>query len=332
VKAMIFPYSTLGGDVELTITDVRIDGAPLPPDDVQVNDRLIALHGQEDQQWQRLTCRMDVQANPGKLREFEAEHGPVALSVIASCRPTNTRQPVRLERSTLDPSIWSGKAELHRTQFRDKAQLAAMLTAKVGGLPHRPVATSDLWTLYFDPSESFRVAGSLRVVWCDFRSETAPPIARQFPDSAYVVDLDRALPEILLNKSFDGLEPILRDAKDRSAAELALHDITRMAIGRSVWQALVHDAMSAIPGVEDGEEPTWPEREWHAEVLRRILPEVEPGKSESELIRLAATDWRQHPGSAGFAARAEAVIGDLIGANKALRKSTQALIRQGIVT
>ena len=332
MKAMIFPYRTLNDDVELAITDVRIDDSPVPPDSIQPNERLIALHGQEDRSWQRLAIRMDVQTNPGKLQQFEQEHGPVTLSVIAGCRPTNIRQPIRLERSKLDPSIWSGKAELHRSQFRDKAHLAAILTANVGGLPYRPVATSAEWTLYFDPSESFRVAGSLRVVWCDFKSESAPPIAKQFPDSSYVVDLDRALPEILLNKSFEGLEPILRDAKDRSSIELALHDITRMSIARSVWLALLHDAMSAIPPEVDDEEPTWPEREWHADVLRRILSEIEPGKSESELLRLASAEWRQHPGSASFAARAEAVIGDIVGANKALRKSTQALIRQGIVT
>jgi hypothetical protein len=332
VKAMIFPYPTLRGDVELTISDIRIDGAPLPQDYIQPNDRLIALHGQETATWQRLSFRLDVQTNPGSLRQFEEEHGPVTLSVTAACRPTNTRQPIRLERSTLDPSIWSGKGELHRSQYRDKAQLQAILTAKVDGLAYRPVATSDGWTLYFDPSESFRVAGSLRVVWCDFKDETAPPIAKQFADSAYVVDLDRSLPEILLNKSFEGLEPILRDAKDRSPIELALHDITRMSIARSVWLALLHDAMSAIPPEEENEELTWPEREWHVDVLRRILPEIDPGKGESELLRLASNDWRQHPGSASFAARAEAIIGDLVGANKALRKSTQALIRQGIVT
>ncbi|MSO37802.1 MAG: hypothetical protein EXQ69_06060 [Acidimicrobiia bacterium] len=330
MKATSFPYSTLRGDVELTVSDARIDGTPLPPDDVQANDRLIALHGQEIREWQRLTFRVDVQTNPGLLRQYEDEHGSVTLSVIASCRPTNVRQPIRLGRSTLDPSIWSGKAELHRSHFRDKVQIQAQLTAKVGGVAHRPVSSSDSWTLYFDPSESFRVAGSLRVVWYDFKSASAPPIARQFPDSAYVVDLERSLPEILLNKSFEGLEPILRDAKDRSPTELALHDIARMSIARSVWQALVYDAMSAIQMEDDV--PTWPEREWHAEVLRRILPEIDPGKSETELLHMASVDWRQHPGSGSFAARSEAVIGDLIGANKSLRKSTQALIRRGIVT
>jgi hypothetical protein len=331
MKAMIFPYATLNDDVELAVTDVRIDGSPLPPDDVQPNG-LIALHSHDNQRWQRLTFRLDVQTNPGKLRLFEEEHGSVSLCVVASCRPTNTRQPIQVTRSTLDPSIWSGKAEMHRSQFRDKVHLEALLTAKVNGVPNRPIARSNAWTLYFDPSESLRIAGSLRVVWYDFKSDSAPPIARQFPESAYVVDLDRSLPEILLNKSFEGLEPILRDAKDRSPTELALHDITRMSIARSVWLALVHDAMSAIPSEEDGEEPVWPEREWHSEVLRRILVEIDPGKSEAELLRLAATDWRRHPGSATFAARAEAIIGEVIGANKALRKSTQALIRRGIVT
>lgn len=332
MKAIIFPYPTFKGDLELALSEIRVDDAPVLPEDVQANDRLVTLHGRDRTDWEKVTASVDVQVNPATMRQFEAEHGPLALCVIASCRPTNTRQPLRLERSTLDPSIWSGRLELHRPQYRDKVQVQAVLTANIQGLPHRIVATSDRWTLYFDPSESFRIAGSLRVVWVDFRSADAPEIARRFPDSAYVVDLERSLPEILLNKSFDGLEPILRDAKDRSSTELALHDLTRMSFAKSIWLALVHDAMSSIPVEEDDGEPAWPEREWHAEVLRRILPEVDPTKSESELLRLASADWRQHPGSASFASRAEAVIGDFIGANKALRKSTQALIRGGVVS
>jgi hypothetical protein len=42
------------------------------------------------------------------------------------------------------------------------------------------------------------------------------------------------------------------------------------------------------------------------------------------LLALAATEWRSHPGAAEFYARAEAVVGDLIGSNETLRRFVQS--------
>src|SRR6266480_5160264 len=95
---------------------------------------------------------------------------------------------------------------------------------------------------------------------------------------------------------------------------------------------LVTDSMSAIRNGEDDEEPEWPERGWHAEVLQRVLPEIDPTRSETELLHLAATEWRSHPGSATFLSRAEAAIGEIIQANKSLRKTMQTLMREGVVS
>ncbi|MBX3412391.1 MAG: hypothetical protein KF708_06870 [Pirellulales bacterium] len=332
MRKTIFPYPTLVGELELSLTEPRIDNQLVPPEAILPNERSILLFGHDPNDWTNLTLRIDVEVPPAELERFENEHGAVNLVVVASCRPTNTRQPIPLQRSPLGPSHWGAKTTISRSGFREKVVLQAILTAAVQGVPHRPVAVSESWTLHFDPSESLRIAGTLAVKWCDFKSESAPPIARQFSDSSHVVDLDQPLPEILLNSSFEGLEPLLRDAKDRSPVEQALHDSTRMSIARSVWMALLGDAMSAVIPGEDGEDPTWPNREWHAEVLKRILPEIEPAKSETEILNLAAGEWQAHPGSATFLSRSEAVIGDLVGANKALRKSTQTLLRKGIVS
>ena len=330
MKKTIYPYSTLRGELELLLSDVRIDGEPARTDSVSTTERLLSLHELETKNWDRLTFRVNVQAPPSALQLFEEEHGKLALTIVVSCRPTNARQGIQLHRSLQDPAHWSGTADLSRASFRDKAMLQAILTGTVDSVRFRPVAVSDPWTLYFDPSESFRTAGSLPVKWCDFKAESAPPIAAQFPDAPYVVDMDTSLPEILLNTSFEGLEPLLRDTKDRSAVEQALHDSTRMSIARSVWMVLLTDSMAAIRSGEDNADPTWPEREWQAEVLRRILPEIDSAKSEAEILRLATNEWRTHPGSAAFLSRAEAVIGEFVGANKTLRKSTQTLLRKGI--
>lgn len=332
MKKVIFPFPTVGCDPAISLSEVRADGKLLGPEVIGASERQLALYGLEADDWRKLTFQLDVQVPPTPLRVFEEEHGAVGLTVVVMCRPTNGRQTLQLERSTLDPSHWSGVVELHRTEFRGRATMQAILTAQVHEVPYRPVAVSDEWSLYFDPSESFLTVGSLRVVWCDFKSESAPPIAKQFSDAPYVVDLALSLPEIYLNSRFEGLESLLRDAKDRTPVEQALHDSTRMAIARSVWLALLYDAMAAIQPGDDGEEPTWPEREWHVDVLKFILPKIDEAKSDSEILRLAATEWRSNPGSSSFMSRAEAIVGEIIGANKSLRKSTQTLIRKGIVS
>jgi hypothetical protein len=332
MKNVIFPYPTVRGEPELSLSEVRVDGQLFGANAVAANERQLQLYGLDTTDWQKLSFQLDVQMPPAPLRAFEDEHGATALTVVVMCRPTNSRQTIQLERSTLDPSHWGGSVELQRSGFRGRATMQPILTAKVLGIPCRPVSEGDEWSLYFDPSESFRTGGALRVVWCDFKSEAAPAIGRQFPDVPYAVDLEKTLPEIYLNSSFEGLEPILRDSKDRTPVEQALHDSTRMAIARSVWMALLYDAMAAVQPGEDGEEPSWPEREWHADVLKHILPKIVESKSDSEILRLAATEWRSNPGSSTFMSRAEVIIGELIGANKALRKSTQTLIRKGIVS
>jgi hypothetical protein len=55
----------------------------------------------------------------------------------------------------------------------------------------------------------------------------------------------------------------------------------------------------------------------------RIVTEIDPGKSEAELLSMAAGDWRVHPGAAVFYSRAEAIIGDIVKANETLRRFAQ---------
>lgn len=332
MKAMIFPYPTLRGGIEMEIAEVRADGSKLNLDPARLAEKSLEIDQLNGHDWNRLSILVDAQAQPNVLAEFEEEHGSVDATVVAACRPTNVRQGTRLERSSLDPSRWSGIINLDHDSFREKVGLVCMVTGCANSIANRPVALSSAWTFYFDPTDSFKVAGSLRVKWCNFKDDSAPPLAKRFQDAAYVVDMDKSLPEIILNLSFEGLEPILRDTKARTRIEQALHDSTRMAIARSVWMALVADSMSAIRTPEDDEDPEWPVDGWHTEVLKRVLPEIDPTRSESELLRLAAKEWRTHPGSATFLSRAEAAIGEIIQANKSLRKTAQTLIREGIVS
>ena len=315
---ILFPYETLDAAVELEVSPPHLDGRAAPASVRGGEERAFHLY-EAGPGWKRAEFPVAVTTDRDKLGEFEEQHGRAGLVVVAHCRPTNSRQTFRPSRSELDSGRWEGALELDRDNFRDRVELRAVVTCEVGGIAHRPVALGSPWTLHFDEPASLRLRGTLAVKWINFKAPDAPALARQFADSTHVVSLDGALPELWLNSAFEGLEALLRDRKDRHGAEKGLHDMQRLSIARSVWMALVADAMAGVRPGEEGEEPQWPEAEWQAEVLRKVLPEVDPARSERELLRLAAEQWNKHPGSAEFLPRAEAVVGDIIRANASLR-------------
>jgi hypothetical protein len=215
--------------------------------------------------------------------------------------------------------------ELDRDNLRGRVALVTTLTAAVNGAPHRPVALASGWTIHADEPESLRLKGTLKVTWKNFK-ETDDLPAKDFPNSTHAVAFTDGVPELWLNSGFEGLEPLLKDRKDRRGADKGLHDFQRTGIACGVWMALIADALAAVQadGADDeNTEPDWPESPWQAEILKQVLPEVAPGKSDRELLRLAGGEWRQHPGAAEFFSRAEAVVGDLVKANALVRRFVQ---------
>ena len=264
-----------------------------------------------------ITVRVDT----GLLEAYENEHGETALIVVANCRPTNTRQALTLEAA--QHGQWEGTLELERDNYRDRVELRALLAPRGGPLARKPVGFPSSWNVYFDEPPSFRFRGTLAVRWVNFKSPEEKSLAKDFPDSTHVVSFDGGMPELLLNSDFPGLEPILKDQPSRRGADKAMHDMQRTSIARAVWMALVSDSLAAIKLGDEDEPADWPDEDWQREVLETILRAIDSGKSEAEWLRMAADEWRSHPGAAVFYSRAEAIIGDIVKANETLRRFAQ---------
>src|SRR5262245_44790605 len=101
MKDTIFPYPTIRGGVELKVTEFRADGEIIRVDPVQLAEGTLEIGQLGPPQWDRLSLAMDVQAQPSALDAYEQEHGRVALTLVASCRPSNVRQAIPCERSAL---------------------------------------------------------------------------------------------------------------------------------------------------------------------------------------------------------------------------------------
>src|SRR5262245_4516679 len=163
VTNALFPYDTLsGGDPPtLTIAGLRLDGTNRTQ---LINTEASAVHLYDDAKpWKRAELDLELTSDPAVVREFESKHGRVSAIVVANCLPTNTRQPLQLARSDVDPGRWSGALELDRDNVRGRVALVTTLSAAVNGVPHRPVALASGWTVYSDEPESLRLHGTLKV-------------------------------------------------------------------------------------------------------------------------------------------------------------------------
>jgi hypothetical protein len=325
VRDVIFDYGTLEPPPRPRVVAVRLDGTARPALIDPAGGRVDLF--EERAAWRRAELDLELAADRDAVGEFEGLHGELTAVVVAHCAPTRTRQLARLARLHRDAGHWEGTLELDRDNYRGRALLRPRLTAAVGGVAHRLVAEPAAWAAHFDEPAGLRLGGRLRVRSVDFRAEGADPLARQFPDAPHLVSFgagDEA-PEVWLNSTFEGLDELLRDG-ERGGAERGVHDLLRTDIARGVWMELVAVAMAAIRTEDDGGgvRAEWPEAEWRREVLRRVLPRVAPGKPLSELLELAATEWRSQPGAGEFYARAGAAVVDLIRADESLRRLIQA--------
>lgn len=324
MSAVLFPYSTMDAEATLSVTSVRLDGKERPLL-IKREDGAVPLYD-GSKVWKRAELDVELTCDSDAVRAFEGEHGAVHAVVVANCAPTNFRQPIRLSRSDVDIGRWSGTLELDRDNVRDRVYLITTLSATVAKVAHRRVSGAPSWTVYADEPESLRLRGTLPVKWLNFTLPEAPLPARRFPKSTHVVVFTGGVPELWLNSGFDGLESLLKDRKDRRGDTKALHDFQRTSIARGAWLAMIGDAMSAVRSdisAEEGGEPEWPEKPWQVEVLKMVLPEIAVGKSERELLRLAATEWQKYPGAGEFLSGAEAVVGDIVKANESLRRFVQ---------
>ena len=323
MSAVLYPYPTLklADQPELRVSEARLDTGALGH-----IDPVGAVYLHECQgTWTDVTLALSVTCETD-LKAFEEKHGRVSAVVTANCLPTNMRQRLVLAPSDTVPNRWEGELKLDRANYAKRVDLVTTFTATVDGVPHRIVGQSARREVYFDKPESVRLNGTLDVRWVNFKTKGEP--AASFPDSTHVVAFGTGLPAIWLNRDFEGLEALLADRKDRDPGERGVTDMLRIGIARGAWLALFADSLTGVrAGEENGEEPDWPSSDWQKQVLKQILPKIDPTKPERELLQLVV-DARATPGHGEFFARAEAIIDEhLLDANKVLRSYIQSRAR-----
>lgn len=270
----IAPYPTLAGGVVTAVSQVTLDGSRLGFQLVSSAERVVAVHHVERRDWE--TARITVQVTVPTREIAEGPWGDVACHAVLTDRSTNLRTvtPLRVDGS----GEWLGVVEAHRDRHGRRADLTTVVTATVGGVRGRIIATAEGdWTIDFVAPVPRRQR-SVRSVWLDFDSDSNPHM-RAFRADPWTVDTTGDEPVLYLNSSFEGLRGLLSGpGGDKSTREAVLSQISM-----HTWTALFHASLDAVgPGEGDG--PSWPGG-WQEAVLRKLLPDMFPDRSPGDALR-----------------------------------------------
>lgn len=249
-----FPWPTLKQELQLTIDDVRIDGAPLDPAFVDAEHLRVSLD--ETAEWREL--RIAVSVDPTTLSSVD---GARAHAVV-ECTPTNVRITF-----PLDPATGTGEITLDRDEIAQRFAVRVEAVAEVRGRMRNVGAGPD-WTAVLD-----RVAAPIppgmppfETVWIDFRDPAAPPAARGMPEAPAYMDL-QGDPRLLLNTAVDGFQHLLH-ANTAQRERRRLRDLLGADVARYAVSCLFRAAAGEVSVDDDVVQP--PERP----VLRQVCEAV----------------------------------------------------------
>jgi hypothetical protein len=268
----LYPYDTLIGGLRLTVLKVTVDGNPLSSNYINPDIPEIAFRDLDTDTWEEAHVEVVVTAPAGELVGNPGWESPGAVLQVL-CSHSNARLAVPLEQDPHTPARWTGTVELARDNWYGRAIMRALLPAKVDGVPHRVIGSSELWTLAFHDLPQSPVHGSIAVQWVNFAEDDELGL-KAFKDDPQHLRLDPDAPSLYLNSGFTGLQPLLVDRRRRPRPEQALHDSTRVNIASDAWSAMFVNALDAVEVDETTGEPEWPAEEWRVVVLKTLFQKM----------------------------------------------------------
>lgn len=281
----VAPYPSLSGDVSLTVRQVRLDDNPLHVSFVSAQEHVVALNQVEKAAWGNARLELVVDLPDAELERGRADWLDVGCHVIVAERRTCVRRAVRLARGT--DGRWIGSVELHRDDHVSRAELDAVVTARVGGIAGRVIGTSaEPWTVDF-VSRTPTKQRSISTKWADFAAPENSYLGT-YRDVPWVVDTAGIDPVVYLNSGFEGFKALLSG----SLGTRPQREAVTAQIATETWIALFSAAAARL--VASAEEGEWPGG-WHEAVLRRMLPDVYPEATPTDALE----DVRRQVGEGG---------------------------------
>lgn len=269
------PYPTLSGDTTLMVRQVWLDGSQLHVTYISAKEHVVALHQVEKAAWTHARLAVAVELPESELERGRADWSEVGCHVVLSERRTCVRGATALHRAA--DGRWTGFAELHRDDHRDRAELQAVVTARVAGVPGRIIGTGvESWMIDLTSRTPTRQRNVL-TVWTDFAA-AGSGFLNAHRNSPWTVDTGGLEPTVYLNSSFEGLKSLLGGATGTRADR----ESVTAQIAAQVWVALFNAAAASVEPAEHGG-AEWP-GDWREAVLRKLLPDVYPDTAPQDAL------------------------------------------------
>ncbi|MEU4996655.1 hypothetical protein [Streptomyces sp. NPDC021622] len=279
----VYPYPRLTGAVTARVTAVRLRGhgdirEQLDTTAYSVVEQVVALGRAERDDWQ--TARLTLKANvPVREIETKGHWSDITVVAVLTEGATNLRTVARLAPSADGGRDWSGEIELDRDDHLDRASLAVHVVATVGGTSGRIIASTDQEWLIDVTADAPLRDRELEVSTVSFAR--GAEWLRSFREAPWIVDTSGRMPTVRLNSDFEGLVPLVSGRG--SKVEGVVGEMLLAQMCADVWTAVFHTAIGDLE-IEDDGTPLFPP-DWRGAVLREMLPDIVPGRSEDDALR-----------------------------------------------
>ncbi|MDT0548505.1 hypothetical protein [Streptomyces lonegramiae] len=278
-----YPYPRLTGAVTARVTAVRLRGPgdareQLEAKGYSVVEQVVALGVAERADWQ--TARLALAATiPAREIETKRHWSDIAVVAVLSEGATNARTVARLMPDAEGSRDWTGEIELVRDDHLDRASLAVHVVATVGGIKGRIIASTEQEWLIDVTADAPLRDRQLDVTTVSFAR--GAEWLRSFRDAPWVVDTSGRMPTVRLNSDFEGLVALVEGRG--SKVESVFGEMLLAQMCADVWTAVFHTAIGDLE-IEDDGTPLFPP-DWRGAVLREMLPDIVPGRSEADALR-----------------------------------------------
>ncbi len=297
----IYPYRTLTGFIALAIDEASIDGREMAAGYFDTARQEVSLAPLDDSPWSSVTMHVTATAPAVEINAPDSPWSDPALSIMIQSGSSNARLAVTMEADPDTDGVWHASIRLERASFAGVATMTAIATATVDGVPFRRIGASDPWTLRFEDKPRSQAYDALSMAWVDFANPTdGEPDLRAFSKEPIYLVIEENGPILYLNKGFDGLYPVLSDARRRSGAVRSVYNLTRSDIASRVWQALFLASLAHAEIDEDTGEISWPVPEWMVTVLQLLLPRLYPGRGVNDALVEALAAMSSPDAAAGL--------------------------------
>lgn len=298
----IFPYDVLS-ELPVTVTSIELIDAggqtkTIPPNAIK-NARLpLHLLGNDTPNWRELSLAIECDVPATDFAKVATDAANVAFVVALRDASSRSRWSC-IGNKVTGGSRWIATVTLPRTSLRGAVEFVPYLVRTTDAAASAPSKASHRgaiigWStpisVYIDEPTSLPIAGDVDVNWVSFNDD---PTLRPIRDRMFVVDVLGARPVVNLNKDHEDLRRAMTH-KGRQGPQAALRQALYCYVVQEAFMAITLDALeNARIATEDaGGVPSFPEIDWKADALRRVLRhvyrELEPDAALKRLLELYA--------------------------------------------